>query len=73
MMKWLTEQVELVMVMVVIPVVLNAVVFWQTDRWIMNSSHSPDVYLPPDMVSISIINILLFRFISNCYLMDTLC
>jgi hypothetical protein len=45
-----TPKIELVMVMVVIPVVLNAVVFWQTDRWIMNSSHNPDVYLPPDMV-----------------------
>lgn len=42
-------RVELVMVMVVIPVVLNSVVFWQTDRWIMNSSHSPELFLPPDM------------------------
>jgi len=35
--KW-----ELFMVMIVIPLVMNALVFWNTDAWIMNSQHIPE-------------------------------
>jgi len=44
--KW-----ELVMVMIVIPLVMNALVFWNTDAWIMNSQHVPEyatIFEPAD-------------------------